>query len=253
MRLRSLGTSIAFFFLYSIIFAFPLLAQEAPHWGYEGKGGPANWSKLDPANAICAAGKRQSPIDIKGEKISALPALQFNYNSAPLNVIDNGHTIQVNYAVGSTLSVGGKIYTLKQFHFHHPSEEHVNGNAYDMVAHLVHADTDGRLAVVAVFFKTGQANSLIEQVWKNIPAEKDKAVEVPGKILNANNLLPFDLGYYTFSGSLTTPPCSEDVTWFVLKTATSLSPSQLAAFAKLYPDNARPIQPTNGREILKTK
>jgi carbonic anhydrase len=253
MRLRSLGTSVAFFLQCSMISAFPFSAQEATHWGYEGKGAPANWSKLDPANATCAAGKRQSPIDIKGAQISALPALQFEYNSAPLNIIDNGHTIQVNYAAGSTLSVGGKTYTLKQFHFHHPSEERVNGNAYDMVAHLVHADADGRLAVVAVLFKTGQANSLIEQVWKNIPAEKDKAVEFPGKTLNARNLLPSDLGYYTFPGSLTTPPCSENVTWFVLKTATSLSPDQLAAFAKLYPDNARPIQPANGREILATK
>lgn len=253
MRLRTLGTFVAFFLQFSMIFAFPCSAQEAPHWGYEGQGAPANWSKLDPANATCAAGKRQSPIDIKGAQISALPALQFEYNSAPLNIIDNGHTIQVNYAAGSTLSVGGKTYTLKQFHFHHPSEERVNGHAYDMVGHLVHADADGRLAVVAVLFKTGQANSLIEQVWRNIPAEKEKAVTVPGATLNAGNLLPPDLGYYTFPGSLTTPPCSEDVTWFVLKTAISLSPGQLAAFAKLYPDNARPIQPANGREILATK
>lgn len=253
MRLRSLGISVAFFLQCSMIFAFPFVAQEAPHWGYEGMGAPANWSKLDPAYATCAAGKRQSPIDIKGTKISALPAVQFEYNSAPLNIIDNGHTIQVNYAPGSTLSVGGKTYTLKQFHFHHPSEERVNGNAFDMVAHLVHADADGHLAVVAVLFKTGKANALIDQIWKNIPAEKDKAIEVPGTTLNVRNLLPSDLGYYTFFGSLTTPPCSEGVTWFVLKTATSFSPGQLAAFANLYPNNARPIQPTNGREILETK
>jgi carbonic anhydrase len=253
MRLRTLGISVAFFFQLSLIFAFPSSAQDAPHWGYEGKGGPANWNKLDPANAACATGKRQSPIDIKGAQISTLLALKFDYNSAPLNIIDNGHTIQVNYAPGSTLTVGDKTYTLKQFHFHHPSEEHVNGHGYDMVAHLVHADADGQLAVVAVFFKTGQANSLIEQVWKNIPAEKEKAVTVPGATLNAENLLPPDLGYYTFAGSLTTPPCSEGVTWFVLKAVTSLSADQLAAFAKLYPDNARPIQLTNGREILETK
>ena len=210
-------------------------------------------ASLDPANAACAVGRTQSPIDIKGAQISALPALKFDYNSAPLNIIDNGHTIQVNYAPGSTLSVGSKTYTLKQFHFHHPSEEHVNGHAYDMVAHLVHADADGNLAVVAVLFTTGQANSLIEQVWRNIPAEKEKAVDVPGTTLNARDLLPSDLGYYTFAGSLTTPPCSEGVTWFVLKSTNSFSPVQLASFAKLYPDNARPIQPTNGRKILGTK
>jgi carbonic anhydrase len=237
----------------SMLLPFPSSAQQSPHWGYEGKGAPANWSKLDPAYATCAAGKRQSPIDIKGALVSPLPALQLEYNSAPLNIIDNGHTIQVNYASGSTLSVDGKTYTLKQFHFHHPSEEHVNGHAYDMVAHLVHADADGHLVVVAVLFKTGKANASIEQIWKNIPAEKDKAVDVPGTTIDVRNLLPSDLGYYTFSGSLTTPPCSEDVTWFVLKTTTSISPSQLAAFASLYSNNARPIRPTNGREILETK
>lgn len=236
-----------------MLLRFPLFAQHSPHWGYEGDGGPANWSKLDPASAACGVGKRQSPIDIKGAQTAVLPPLKFDYNSVPLNIIDNGHTIQVNYAPGSTLSVGGKTSILKQFHFHHPSEEHLNGHGYDMVAHLVHADGEGHLVVVAVLFKTGQANALIGQIWKNIPAEKDKAVEVPGTTLNARNLLPSDIGYYTFSGSLTTPPCSEGVTWFVLKTATSFSPGQLGAFASLYPNNARPIQPTNGREILQTK
>jgi len=159
----------------------------------------------------------------------------------------------INYVQGSFISVGGKKYELKQFHFHHPSEEHVNGRGYDMVAHLVHADSDGHLAVVAVLFNTGQANAVIGQVWKNIPAEKNKTVNISGATLNARDLLPSDLGYFTYSGSLTTPPCSEDVTWFVLKTPKTLSPDQLAAFARLYPDNARPIQPTNGREMLETK
>jgi carbonic anhydrase len=253
MSIRSLKIRLGFIFCCSILWPFSFSAQESPHWGYGGTGSPANWSKLDPANATCAAGRTQSPIDIKGSQISALPALQFDYNSAPLNIIDNGHTIQVNYAAGSTLSVGGKTYTLKQFHFHHPSEENVNGHGYDMVAHLVHADAGGNLAVVAVFFTTGKANSSIEQIWKNIPAEKEKAVDVAGTTLNARNLLPADLGYYTFAGSLTTPPCSEGVTWYVLKTAISISPDQLASFAKLYPNNARPIQPTNGRKILETK
>jgi carbonic anhydrase len=255
MRIRSRKTYsyLGFVLCCSILWPSSFSAQESGHWGYDGDGAPANWSKLDPANAVCAAGKTQSPINIKGAQTSALSALKFDYNSAPLNIIDNGHTIQVNYAPGSTLSVGDKTYTLKQFHFHHPSEEHVNGRGYDMVAHLVHADAEGRLAVVAVLFTTGQANSLIEQVWKNIPAEKEKAVDVPGATLNAKDLLPSDLGYYTFAGSLTTPPCSESVTWYVLKVTTSFSAGQLASFAKLYPNNARPIQPTNGRKILETK
>jgi carbonic anhydrase len=236
-----------------VLLRFSVFAQQSSHWGYTGHKGPEYWSKLDPANAACAVGKRQSPIDIKDATTSSLTALKFDYHSSPLSIIDNGHTIQVNYAPGSTFIAGGKTYVLKQFHFHHPSEEHVNGHGYDMVAHLVHADADGHLAVVGVLFKTGNASALINQIWNNIPTEKDKAVDVSGATINAADLLPSDVRYFTFSGSLTTPPCSEDVTWFVLKSTGSLSHSQLAAFAKLFPNNARPIQPTNNREILETK
>jgi carbonic anhydrase len=231
----------------------PAREGHPPHWAYEGKDGPSAWGKLDTSYATCSNGRKQSPIDIKGAKKSDLPALKLNYNAVPLNIIDNGHTIQVNYASGSTLTVGDKTYTLKQFHFHHPSEERVNGRGYDMVAHLVHADADGHLAVVAVLLKQGKANALLESVWKNIPTEKDKPVDVSGVTLNVQDLLPPDHAYYTFMGSLTTPPCSEGVIWYVLKSAASLSASQVAAFAKLYPMNARPIQPLNGRELLETK
>ena len=253
MRLRFLLISCGSVFCCLVLLHFSVTAQHAPHWGYTGDEGPAHWSELDPANATCGTGKRQSPIDIENAKTSALPALKLDYKAVPLNIVDNGHTIQVNYPPGSTLSVGGKTYVLKQFHFHHPSEEHVNGDGYDLVAHFVHADADGHIAVVGLLFKTGHANVLIDRIWKNIPTEKDKAVEVAGETLNAKNLLPADLGYFTFAGSLTTPPCSEDITWFVLKTPQSLSSGQLAMFAKIYPNNARPIQPTNGREILQTK
>jgi carbonic anhydrase len=230
-------------------------AQETypPHWTYTGADGPAAWGKLDAAYATCSQGPAQSPIDIKGAKKADLPGLQFNYNSAPLNIIDNGHTIQVNYAPGSTLTVGDKTYMLKQFHFHHPSEEHINGHGYDMVAHLVHADDQGHLAVVGILIKKGSSNALIDSVWKNIPSQKEKAVDVPGASVNAKDLLPSDHAYYTFTGSLTTPPCSEGVTWFVMKEQLALSPEQIAAFAKIYPLNARPIQPLNGRELTESK
>jgi carbonic anhydrase len=230
-------------------------AQEShpPHWSYEGKDGPAEWSKLDQTYAACSTGKAQSPIDIKNAKKADLAPLKFDYKAVPLNIIDNGHTIQINYSPGSTLAAGGKTYTLKQFHFHHPSEEHVNGKGYDMVAHLVHADAEGHLAVVAVLLKTGSSNAFLETVWKNIPTVKEKAVDVPGVTLNVRDLLPADHGYYTFSGSLTTPPCSEGVTWYVLKAPASLSADQVTAFAKIYPQNARPIQPLNGRELQETK
>jgi len=230
-------------------------AQEAhpPHWTYEGKEGPEAWGKLDSAFASCSIGHTQSPIDIKGGKPADLPRLKFDYKAVPLNIIDNGHTIQINYPAGSTLTVGDKSYALKQFHFHHPSEEHINGKGFAMVAHLVHADSDGHLAVVAVLLAQGADNSLIATLWKNLPSEKGKAVDVPGVSVDINQLLPSDHGYYTFAGSLTTPPCSEGVTWYVLKHQSPVSAEEVAAFAKVYPKNARPIQPTNDREIRETK
>jgi carbonic anhydrase len=227
--------------------------HHTPHWSYEGEEGPAHWGKLDHAYAACAAGRAQSPIDIAGAKPADLPALTVAYQTVPLNILDNGHTIQVNYAPGSTLTVGDKTYTLKQFHFHHPSEEAINGQRADMVAHLVHADPSGKLAVIAILFKTGPASPLLDAVWKSIPAQKGTATNVLGVSLNVKDLLPADLGYYTFGGSLTTPPCSEGVTWFVLKTQATLSAEQLAAFTKRYAMNARPLQPANGRELLETR
>jgi carbonic anhydrase len=236
-------------------FPATLRAQESKphHWAYTGEGDPEHWGKLDPAYATCSTGHTQSPIDIKDAKKSDLPELKFDYKAVPLNIIDNGHTIQVNYAAGSTLTVGGKTYRLKQFHFHHPSEEHINGYGYDLVAHLVHADAEDHYAVVAVLVKKGPANAFLDSVWKNIPAEKEKASDVASVSINVKDLLPTDHGYYTFAGSLTTPPCSEGVTWYVLKNAVTLSGEQVAAFAKIYPLNARPIQPTNNRELLETK
>ncbi|HTP68505.1 MAG TPA: carbonic anhydrase family protein [Dongiaceae bacterium] len=237
------------------LFSAVVSAQEAkpPHWTYGGEEGPSAWGKLDSAYATCSIGHTQSPIDIKGAKPADLPALNFDYKAVPLNIIDNGHTIQINYPAGSTLTVGDKTYTLKQFHFHHPSEEHINGRGFAMVAHLVHADSSGNLAVVAVLLAQGEENPLIATLWKNLPAEKGKAVDVPGVTVDMNKLLPADHGYYTFAGSLTTPPCSEGVTWYVLKHQSPVSAEEVAAFAKIYAKNARPIQPTNGRQIRETK
>ena len=197
------------FFMILVVPAFTVAQETHPHWDYNGKEGPKSWGKLDSAYANCSVGHTQSPINITGAKEADLPALRFDYNAVPLNIVDNGHTIQVNYASGSVLAVGDKTYTLKQFHFHHPSEEHVNGHGYDMVVHLVHSDTEGHLAVVAVLVQQGNASSFIDAVWGHIPKEKEKVVEVTSVILNVKDLLPANHGYYTFSGSLTTPPCSE--------------------------------------------
>ena len=233
----------------------PAAEHDAPHWSYSGKTGPAAWGKLEEEFGTCGLGKTQSPIDIHDSAVKKadLPTIEFDYKASPLKIIDNGHTIQINYPAGSTLTVGDKTYTLKQFHFHHPSEEHIDGHGYAMVAHLVHADSEGHLAVVAVLFTKGAENPLLATLWKNIPLEKGRAVDVSGVTVNVTNLLPSDHGYYTFTGSLTTPPCSEGVTWYVLKHQSPLSADEIAAFAKIYPKNARPIQPLNDRQLLETK
>ncbi|HUL49109.1 MAG TPA: carbonic anhydrase family protein [Gemmatimonadales bacterium] len=235
-----------------LFFAANVQQAHHSHWSYSGAEGPTHWAQLDHSYAICSAGHAQSPVDIKDAKIAALPALQFDYRAAPQNIVNNGHTIQVSYAPGNTLRVGDKTYTLKQFHFHHPSEEAIAGRHFDLVAHLVHDDGSGHLAVVAVLFTTGAANPVLETVWKNMPRESGKTVDLAGTTLQLADLLPSDRGYYTYSGSLTTPPCSEGVTWYVLKTPVTLSSEQLAAFAKLYPHNARPTQPLSGRVVQQT-
>jgi carbonic anhydrase len=230
-----------------------LAHAEGKHWAYAGHGGPAEWGTLDQAFATCKLGKVQSPIDIRGAKSADLPAIKFDYKPSPLKVIDNGHTIQVNYAPGSSIEVGGARYELLQFHFHKPSEEKINGKAHDMVAHLVHKGADGKLAVVAVLLDKGGANPAIDAIWKNLPKEKEKEAAVATVTVDAAALLPADKGYYTFQGSLTTPPCSEEVRWLVLKTPTKIAASEIAAFGKLYPMNARPTQPLNGRSLEATR
>ena len=225
---------------------------EGPHWSYQGHGGPAEWGELDPAFATCQLGKLQSPIDIRGAKVADLPAIKFDYKPSPLRVIDNGHSIQVNYAPGSSIDVGGTRYELVQFHFHKPSEEKIDGKAHAMVAHLVHKGADGKLAVVAVLLDAGGTNPTIDTIWKNLPQEKGKEATVNATI-DAATLLPADHGYYTFQGSLTTPPCSEDVRWFVLKTPVKVAGSEITAFGKIYPMNARPPQPLNGRTLEATR
>ena len=228
--------------------ATPAMA-EGGHWGYTGHGGPKEWGGLDPAFATCKLGKYQSPIDIRGAKAAALPAIQFDYKPSPLKVIDNGHTIQVNYAPGSTIDVGGSKYELLQFHFHHPSEEKVKGKSHAMVVHLVHKNAEGKLAVVAVLLDKGGSSEVIDAIWKNLPKEKEKEAAVANVTIDASKLLPAKRGYYAFEGSLTTPPCSEEVRWLVLKTPVKIGTEQVAAFGKLYPMNARPTQPLNGRAL----
>jgi carbonic anhydrase len=227
--------------------------NDTHHWSYSGQQGPEHWGELDSQFAACKEGKWQSPIDIAQATTSDLPALVFNYSGTPLNIVDNGHTVMVTYAAGSTLTVGNNKYELKQFHFHHPSEELIHGKQFDMAVHLVHQDSEGHLAVVAILLKQGRENPLIAHLLGTVPAEKEHPIILPELLINAKDILPSQLGYYTVPGSLTTPPCTEGVTWYVVETPTEISAEQLGWFAKLYPSNARPIQPVNGRTILQTR
>jgi carbonic anhydrase len=225
-------------------------AQEDHHWSYSGAAGPEHWSEF---GASCGLGKAQSPIDIQHAEQKDLPAIHFAYHPSALKVINNGHTIQANYAPGSTITVGGKSYQLVQFHFHHLSETTIEGKHSPMELHLVHKSKDGNLAVVAVFLQEGHGNSTVGTVWANLPHEVEKEFTPEHVEIEAVNLLPADHKYFTFAGSLTTPPCSEGVTWLVLEKPMTLSKEQIAKFAALYPDNARPVQPLNGRVVLESK
>jgi len=222
-----------------------------PHWAYEGDNGPQAWGKLKPEFNACAIGKRQSPINIEDNLTLQGPAepLAFNYNPSTGSVVNNGHTIQVDVVGDNTLTVRGSVYKLVQMHFHTPSEEQVNYRSFAMVAHLVHKSNDGQLAVVAVLLDPGVANPLINKVWTYMPLDLNDRVRMPGGILDMNELLPKDQRYYQFIGSLTTPPCTEGVLWMVLKTPTQLSAAQIRLFQQLFPNNARPVQPVNGRPV----
>jgi carbonic anhydrase len=221
------------------------------HWAYEGENGPQTWGKLKPEFNLCAIGKRQSPINIEDGNTLAGPAepIQFNYAPSNATVVNNGHTIQVDLQGDNAITVRGSNYRLVQFHFHSPSEEQVNNKRFAMVAHLVHRNDEGQLAVVAVLLEQGTANPLIDKVWTYMPLDANDRVRMPRDMLNMNELLPADQRYYQFMGSLTTPPCSEGVLWMVLKQPVQLSKAQFRLFTQLYPNNARPVQPLNGRPV----
>jgi len=218
------------------------------HWDYDGEFGPDNWGKINPAWSQCGKGSRQSPIDIRdGIKVD-LDEIDFDYRPSTFTEIDNGHTVQVNLARGNFLNVGVDRFELVQFHFHRPSEEKINGKGTEMVIHLVHRDARGRLAVVAVLLERGKANDAIQTVWNNIPLEKGQ-LGAPGIELDAFELLPNRREYYTYMGSLTEPPCTENVLWLVMKQPMTASPAQMALFSRLYPLNARPVQASEGRMV----
>jgi carbonic anhydrase len=223
-----------------------------PHWGYEGTAGPAAWGGMKPEFNLCASGQRQSPIDIRGGLAVELDAVKFDYKPTAFGVIDNGHTVQVNMQPGNAIEVGGRRYELVQFHFHRPSEERIDGRQFEMSLHLVHKDSSGRLAVVGVLLGKGPAHPAVQTVWNNLPLERNE--EAPARSqLDPAHLLPDDRRYYTYMGSLTTPPCSEGVLWVVMRTPVTVTAEQVELFARIYPMNARPAQPVAGRRIMQSQ
>jgi carbonic anhydrase len=244
----------------------------ASHWGYAGSSGPDEWHSLSKEFALCGSGKRQSPVDIWNEVPADLYPLQFQYQSIPLLVLNNGHTLQANYnTVGKeeTVDIGGKSYPVQrkpihnstlmlgdvpykllQFHFHTPSEHARDGRRYAMEVHLVHKSTNSNLAVVGVLFERGNENPTLKKLLDNVSGNINEVKLVQGVTINAADLLPDDRQVFHYSGSLTTPPCSENVNWFVMRTPIEVSDAQVDQFEHLIGENARPLQPMHWRSML---
>jgi carbonic anhydrase len=248
MKKRNIGLSLIIVVLCMVSIA---LAGENVHWGYSGHEGPEHWGELDPKYSACSEGKNQSPVNLTGMIKSDLSPITINYQSGGNEILNNGHTIQVNYKPGSTITVNGHEFELKQFHFHSPSENTIEGHSYPMEAHFVHADKEGNLAVIAVMFKTGKKNVELEKAWAHMPENTGDKNTLP-KSLDASSLLPHNHDYYRFNGSLTTPPCSEGVWWLVMKYFNTASKEQIDKFVNTmgHPNN-RPVQSINARVILK--
>jgi carbonic anhydrase len=226
-------------------------ASSGVHWGYSGEAGPENWGKLEADYATCASGMKQSPIDLANFVEADLKPIDFAYKPGTTDMLNNGHTVQVNYAAGSSITVDGHNFELKQFHFHAPSENTINGKHFPLEGHLVHADKDGNLAVVAVMFENGRNNPLLSPLWMKMPVKAGDRNALP-KPYDVSAMLPSDRDYYRFDGSLTTPPCTEGVLWLVLKQPAIASKPQIDQFTKVmgHPNN-RPVQPVNARTVLK--
>ncbi|QKJ85417.1 carbonic anhydrase [Paramixta manurensis] len=232
------------------LFAPFTLAKPSTHWSYEGQGSPEHWGDLNASWEMCKNGQFQSPIDIRQPVNGNLPALEINLHTKSQSIVNNGHTVQIVVDDDDDFMLDNQAYHLKQFHFHTPSENRIEGQTFPLEAHFVHANQNGELAVVAVMFTEGAENPAITAILNNLPAKLNdvKALQKP---LNLSALFPADKHYYRYSGSLTTPPCSEGVTWLVMRNNVTLSPSQLSMFVNaLKHANNRPLQPLHGRIIV---
>jgi len=219
-------------------------------WAYAGDGAPHLWGGLKPGYETCAHGKNQSPIDFSNVMVASLPDITFDYKPSPLEIVNTGNTIQVNYAAGSSISMAGKKYELLHLDFHSPSEHTVGGKAYDMVAHFVHKAEDNQLAVVGVMFKAHKTvNTAMAKLWLNMPEKAGVTNSAHDLIIDASDLLPETLNYFNYPGSLTVPPCSENVNWIVMAEPNYVAAKQVEQFTKLFPVSVRPVQPLNDRVV----
>lgn len=241
--------AILSFSLSLLLISTPILAASGtPHWSYGGSENPTQWGKLSNDFALCELGRDQSPINIQHAVEDNSAKINFDYKPSPLVVVNNGHTIQVNYAQGSTVTINGEKYALLQFHFHTPSEHEINDKASAMELHLVHRNELGQLALVGVMLNQGKSNPLIAEIWKQIPAIGETNT-VSDRMINAASLLPNKKAYFSYNGSLTTPPCSEGVSWNIFVEPITVSEDQIETFANIYQVDARPLQPINGRTV----
>lgn len=224
-------------------------------WAYDGDRGPAMWGKLHPSYANCEKGQFQSPIDLRDGVGVDLPELNFELKPSLFKVLDTGKTLEVHYPAGAALKVLGNYHRLTHIEFRHPAEERINGKSFGMSMQLHFRDIPGRYAVVSVLLNpvAGKENPFIQSIWNHIPLVRNEAVSPPEQMVNLGQALPRNLAYYTYMGSLTAPPCTEGITWYVLKTPVEVSPEQIGIFARLYPNNTRPIQPTNNRLIKESR
>ena len=247
-------------------------AEHLAHWSYDHPDfGPNNWAHLDRQNLLCSAGKQQSPSDLVGGIPVDLPELKFEYKPSMLTIEDNGHTVMAHYKEGSHLILEGRQYRLTQVHFHSPSEDAVDGKRAEMVAHLVHQHADGKMLVVAILINGEQRlldplaspynrmlsrakeNAFFQNILNHVPLEKKQVVSLPNTTIDINQLLPNQMAYFTYMGSLTTPPCSEGILWVVMKEAVHFSREQVDSFLKIYPNNARPLQDRQKRLIKESR
>ncbi|MCG8403734.1 MAG: carbonic anhydrase family protein [Phycisphaerales bacterium] len=220
------------------------------HWGYTGHSGPSHWGTLSPRFRSCAMGNSQSPIDLAPSEGASVEPILFDYHAAPLSIIHNGHTVQVSYPPGSSISIGDKKYELLQFHFHTPSEHSLNGHRTEMELHFVHRSKDGHIAVVGVLLNTGAFNVALSEIWKRMPARESAEQIHRNVMINAADLLPKRKKYFRYMGSLTTPPCTEGVHWYVLDTPVTIGEGQAKRFSDAVGSNARPLQALYDRLLL---